>query len=185
MIRGESAMPVKFIFQNPKMSAWMMLHQTMNSLSRCEEKNFIRLGLTTQQHAILMAIKYSGTPPSLTQIADWVDRHANSITLIVDRMEKSGLVKRVRNKEDRRSFGIVMTPKGEKYLESGVRAGIPLIQEILDCISQEELQTLQGFLEKIRNKAIEQCYENKIITEINAAKIDGKLKYSHGKAKTK
>ena len=164
-------MPVKFLFKNPKMSTWMMLHQTTNSIVKCEEKQFAPLGLTTQQHAILMAIKLSSTPPSLTQIADWVDRHVNSITLIVDRMEKSGLVKRVRNTHDRRSFSLVMTPKGEKYLQTGTGTGSTLVQELLSCLSNEELQTLQAFLEKIRTKAIEQCYEKKTITEV---KVTGK-----------
>jgi DNA-binding MarR family transcriptional regulator len=161
--------PVKFLFKSPKLSAWMMLHQTASSLAKCEEKQFGPLGLTTQQHAVLMAIKYSATPPSLTQIADWVDRHVNSITLIVDRMEKGGLVKRVRNKEDRRSFSLIMTPRGEKHLQTGVKTGSALIQEVLDCLSSEELQKLQDSLEKIRTRAIDLCYEKKTVNEVNVA----------------
>ena len=176
-------MPVKFVFQDPRMQTWMMLHQTANSIAKCEEKNFSPLGVTTQQHAILMAIKLSATPPSLIQIADWVDRHANSITLIVDRMEKSGLVKRTRNTRDRRSYNLIMTPKGEKYLQTGVEAGFPLIQEILSCLSDEELPRLFDLLDKIRTRAIEQGYEKKTITEVNVAEIEGKLKHSPVKNK--
>jgi DNA-binding MarR family transcriptional regulator len=169
-------MPVKFVFQDPRMQTWMMLHQTASSMAKCEEKRFSPLGLTTQQHAILMAIKLSSTPPSLIQIADWVDRHANSITLIVDRMEKSGLVKRTRNIQDRRSYNLIMTAKGEKYLQSGLAAGLSLIQEILSCLSDAESQKLFDLLDKIRTKAIEQGYEKKTITEIKVAEIEDKLK---------
>jgi DNA-binding MarR family transcriptional regulator len=165
--------PVKFIFQNPKMRAWMLLHQTNSSMIKCEDKQFGPLGITTQQHAVLMAVKFSPTPPTLTQIADWVDRHINSITLIVDRMEKSGLVKRVRNTHDRRSFRLMMTAKGEKHLQTGIETGTPLIQEMLNCLTNEELQAMSEFLEKIRTKAIEQCYENKIIREIDVSKNSG------------
>jgi len=165
--------PVKFAFQNPKMRAWMLLHQTTSSIGKCEDKTFGPLGLTTQQHAVLMAVKFSPTPPTLTQIADWVDRHINSITLIVDRMEKGGLVKRARNAHDRRSYCLEMTAKGQKHLQTGIETDMPLIQEILCCLSNEELQAMSDFLEKIRTKAIEQCYENKKITEIEFGKKSG------------
>ena len=169
-------MPVKFIFNNPKLQTWMLLHQASNTMEKCEESKFSPLGLTTQQHAILMAVKYSPPPSSLTQIADWVDRHANSITLIADRMVKNGLVKRVRNAQDRRSYSLEMTSKGEKYLQTGTETGSTLVQEIMGCLTNQELQRLSEFLEKIRAKAIEQCYEKKTITEIKITEYDSKLK---------
>ena len=178
-------MPVKFIFKNPKMNTWMILHQTSNTLEKCEESKFSPLGLTSQQHAVLMAIKFSPSPTSLTQIADWVDRHANSITLIADRMVKNGLVKRVRNAQDRRSYCLEMTPKGEKYLQTGTETGATLVQEILSCLTNNELQTLSEFLEKIRTKAIEYCYEKKTVTEIKIAENDSKLKNVHKNTKLK
>ncbi len=160
-------MPVKLIFRDPKMQGWMLLHQTFNSIAKCEDKELGEEGITPQQHAILMAIKLSDKPPSLTRIADWVDRHVNSITLIVDRMEKNGLVKRVRSTKDRRSFSLIMTPKGEKYLKTGAGTGETLTQEIMSCLSNKELQAFIEFLEKIRATAIKHCKEKKPITEIN------------------
>ncbi len=163
-------MPVKFNFRNPKMQGWMLLHQTFNSIAKCEDKELGEEGITPQQHAILMAIKLSDKPPSLTRIADWVDRHVNSITLIVDRMEKNGLVKRVRSTKDRRSFSLIMTEKGEKYLKTGVGTGNVLIQEIMSCLSNKELQAFIEFLDKIRHTAIKYCDENKPLIEIEVSK---------------
>jgi DNA-binding MarR family transcriptional regulator len=160
-------LPVKYIFENPKLQSWMLLHQTYNSISKCEDKQLSSEGITAQQHAILMAIKLSPKPPSLTQIADWVDRHVNSITLIVDRMERNGLVKRVRNTKDRRSFCLMMTKKGEKALQVGLGSGSVVIQEVMSCLSSKELADLVEFLEKVRSKAIDYCYTKKTMTEVN------------------
>jgi DNA-binding MarR family transcriptional regulator len=159
-------LPVKFIFDDPKLQGWMLLHQTYDSISKCEDKKLAAEGITAQQHAILMAIHLSDKAPSLTQVADWVDRHVNSITLIVDRMTKAGLVKRVRNSQDRRSYDLVMSKKGEKALQAGVMAGYSLIQELLSGFSDKELQRLSDILEKVRAKTIEQYYEKKTVTEV-------------------
>jgi MarR family transcriptional regulator, 2-MHQ and catechol-resistance regulon repressor len=158
--------PVKLIFDNSMLRAWMSLHQTYNSVSKCEEKYFVSAGLTVQQHAILMAIKYSKTPATPSQIADWVDRHLNSITLILNRMENKGLVKRVKNPEDHRSFCLVITEKGEKSLEKGLEVGWKLIQQIMNCLSDKQVQVFVNLLEKVRIRVIEQCYEDKEINEV-------------------
>lgn len=81
-------MPYKFVFNNQLLGVWMLMHQTYHSISRCEDKELSKLDISARQHAILMAIKYTDGPATPTQIAKWVDRNANSITLILDRMEK-------------------------------------------------------------------------------------------------
>jgi MarR family transcriptional regulator, 2-MHQ and catechol-resistance regulon repressor len=162
----ENEVPVKFRFNNQRLVAWILLHQTLNSVIKCEDKVYAKTGLTTQQHAILMAIKNASAPATPTQIADWVDRNLNSITLIVDRMEKNGFVKRVRDIQDRRSIRLSITEKGELYLKNSAQGGWDLIQEVLDVLSDEEIETLKGLLEKVRYKAIDKCYRDKTIKEI-------------------
>jgi DNA-binding MarR family transcriptional regulator len=127
-------MPVNFLFSNPLLQVWMLLHQTHNSLVRCEEIVFAKTGLTAQQHAILMAISYIEGPATPTEIANWVDRKVNSITLIVDRMEKAGLVRRVRDVPDRRSHRLELTDKGKKALAQGINTSWTLIQELISSL---------------------------------------------------
>lgn len=159
-------MPVKFNFNNQQLMVWILLHQTLNSVIKCEEKVYAKLGLTSQQHAILMAIKNADAPATPTQIADWVDRNLNSITLIVDRMEKGGFVKRVRDIQDRRSIRLSITEKGDQYLKSSAQSGWDLIQDVLKVLSEEEIENLKGLLEKVRYQAIEKCYRNKTVKEV-------------------
>jgi MarR family 2-MHQ and catechol resistance regulon transcriptional repressor len=158
--------PVKFNFSNQRLMVWILLHQTLNSVIKCEDKVYAKSGLTTQQHAILMAIKNANSPATPTQIADWVDRNLNSITLIVDRMEKNGFVKRVRDIQDRRSIRLSITEKGEQYLKNSAQSGWDLIQDIFEVLSDEDIQTLKGLLEKVRYQAIEKSYRDKTIKEI-------------------
>ena len=162
-------MPVKFIFKQPSLRIWMLMHQTLNSVSKCEDKKFAEAGLTYQQYAILTAIKYSESPATPTTIADWVDRHLNSVSLILNRMEKRGLVKRIINNQDRRSFRLVTTEKGDAAFNKAAVIGWNMIQELIGDLSEEEICTMSNLLEKIRNRAIESCYEDKNIKEVNVA----------------
>jgi DNA-binding MarR family transcriptional regulator len=178
-------LPVKFIFDDPKMQSWTLLRQTYDSISKCEDKKLAKEGLTAQQHAILRTIKLSAEAPSITQVADWVDKHVNSISLIVDRMTESGRVKRVNAPRDRRSYNLVMTAKGEKAFQSGEVASAPLIQELLNCLSDEELQKLSNILEKIRAKTIELYFDKKTIYEVKVPETSNMLNGSPEESKPK
>lgn len=163
-------MPIKFVFDDQLLGIWMLFHQTYNSISRCEDKEFGKLGISARQHAILMAIMESGGSATPTQIAKWVDRNNNSITLILDRMEKRGLVKRIRDTNDRRSLNVEMTQKGVEVLRQGIEVGWSLIQDLLSSLSSEEMRIMANSLEKLRHQSIIRCYPDNTMEVINIDK---------------
>jgi DNA-binding MarR family transcriptional regulator len=87
-------MPIKLVTKNLKINAWILCHQTLNSLIKCEEKVFAPKGLTPNQFKILMAIKEQPTPVTQIDLAYWLDCNHNTISLILDRMAMSGLIKK-------------------------------------------------------------------------------------------
>ena len=159
-------MPVKFVFNNRMLDLWMLFHQTYNSLFKCGEKELAKLGITTQQYVILMTINNGGEMTTPTQLADWLDRNANSITLIIDRMEKAGLVKRVRDVSDRRSLRIVLTDKGGNILNKGTKIAWELIQNLLSGFSDKEMQNMINQMVKLRSEAISRCYTDKTVKDL-------------------
>ena len=159
-------MPVKFAFKEARLMTWLLCHQTFNLVSKCEDMIFAKAGITTQQHSVLMAIKYINNPVKPTDVASWLDRNTNAITLIIDRMERDGLVKRVRDLRDRRSLRLVITQKGKELLERATIPGWELVEEILSCLSEEELKTFNRIMEKVRGKAFQYLYPGKVMEEI-------------------
>jgi len=113
------------------MRVWLLLHQTNNLVLKCEDRVFGKHGLGTEQHAVLLAIKYIDDPVTPTDVAQWLDRNTNSISLIVERMVKAGLVRRIRDLRDRRSVRLVITSNGKEILDKATVAGWELVQEIL------------------------------------------------------
>jgi len=107
-------MPVKFKFENLNKGAWVLLRQVPNLVSRCEDQVFSKHGLTTERHAVLMAIRQIDDPVRPTDVARWLDLSVNSVSMIIDRMVKAGLVKRTRDRKDRRTVFLAATDKAQK-----------------------------------------------------------------------
>ncbi|MFC1901711.1 MarR family winged helix-turn-helix transcriptional regulator [Chloroflexota bacterium] len=146
-------MPVRFSFTQPEHKLWVLCHQTNNMLFKCEEQAFSKAGVSPQYVAVMMAIKHIKPPVTPTEVARWLDRSANSISMIVDRMERDGLVERKRDVKDRRSLRLVMTKQGEETFQQALGPGWELVTYVLSSLTGGEQQVLSGLLEKMREKA--------------------------------
>ena len=145
-------MPVKFKFENLDKGAWLLLRQVPNLVSRCEDLVFSKHGLTTERHAVLMAMKHIDGPVRPTDVARWLDLSPNSVSMIIDRMVKAGLAKRTRDRKDRRTVFLTSTSKAEKAYVLASAAGWELIQEILSPLSDKDKRILVKLLETLRDK---------------------------------
>jgi len=159
-------MPIKFKFENLDKGTWILLRQAYNLALKCEDRVFTEYKLTTEKHAVLMAIKHISGPVRITDIARWLDRSVNSVSMIVDRMVKAGLVRRVRDRKDRRTVFVTMTSKSEKAYVPASAAGWELIQEILSPLSDEDKRTFIRLLEMLRDKAYDYLDSGKVVEEV-------------------
>jgi len=159
-------MPVKFEFENLDKGAWILLRQVYNLISRSEDKVFSEYEVTTEQHAVLMAMKHIDTPVRPTDVARWLDRSVNSVSMIIDRMVKAGLVRRVRDRKDRRTVFLTMTSKAEKAYALATVAGWGLIQEILSPLSDKDKRTLIRLLETLRDKTYDHLGSGEVAEEV-------------------
>ena len=163
-------MPIKFKFENVDKGAWILLRQAHNLVLKCEDKVFSEYELTTEQHAVLMAIKHISGPVRITDIARWLDRSVNSVSMIIDRMVKADLVKRTRDRKDRRTVFVTVTSKAEKAYVPATAAGWGLIQEILSPLSVEDKRTLVRLLETLRDKTYDYLEPGGVVEEIRINK---------------
>ena len=143
-------------FKHPIHQMWIMLDQTYIDISKCQEAAFAKAGVTLQQYRVLMVIDAVKQPVTPTDIAHWLDRNTNSITLIIDRMEKIDLVNRIRDLKDRRALRLVMTPKGKELFDRATAYGLELLETMMSCCTKEEIETLSHLLGRLREKALEE-----------------------------
>jgi DNA-binding MarR family transcriptional regulator len=103
-------------------------------------------GLHPQQYQLLLAIK--GLPktltPTIAALAERMQLNHNSIVELVNRCEKSGLLKRSRDDNDRRWVSLSVTEKGNAVLRQQASASR---QELLS-IGPVLVHTLQRLMTK-------------------------------------
>jgi DNA-binding MarR family transcriptional regulator len=132
---------------------WFLSHRTHELLRRCEDQVFSEYNLTTEQYTVLVTIKYLDDPVRPTDVARWMGRSPNSVSMIVDRMVKAGLVRRIRDRSDRREVRLVITSKGENAIKPATLAGWEFIRKILSPLSYEDRGTLVSLNEVIKDNA--------------------------------
>ena len=138
---------------NLALKLWFMIHRTHEMLKMCEDQVSREYKLTTERYLVLVTIKYLDGPVRPTDIAQWLGRSPNSVSMIVDRMVKAGLLRRVRARKDRRVVWLTITSKGETALKPAVMAGFEFIQKILSQVSHDDRHTLMKLLDKLQYAA--------------------------------
>jgi DNA-binding MarR family transcriptional regulator len=141
---------------HPMHKLWVILDQTYVAVSKCQEAAFAKAGLTLQQYRVLMVINFAKHQLTQTDVSHYLDRNTNSISLIIDRMEKIDLVKRVRDLKDRRALRLVITPTGKDLFKRATTHGLELTKTMMSCCSEEETQIVINLLEKLRARALEE-----------------------------
>ena len=135
---------------NLALKLWFMIHRTHEMLKMCEDRVFGEYKLTTEQYVVLVTIKYLGGPVRPSDVARWLGRSPNSISMMVDRMVKAGLLRRVRDRKDRREVRLIITSKGEEALKPAVLAGLEFIQKTLSQVSYDDRHTLMRLLDTLQ-----------------------------------
>jgi len=132
-----------------------MIYQTYTRFENCLDGILRVHGLTMERYLVLLAIKNHDTPARIVDIARWGERRTNSVSTIVDRMVKAGLLKRVRDKIDRRVVHVYITSKGEDALKPANSAAVLFFQQIMSPLSLDEGRTFEKLFRIINYKLLE------------------------------
>ena len=148
-------MTVNFDLTDVTVRLWLYAFQISDVLRMCTEQLLSEYNITTEQYDVLVSIKYLGDRVNITDIATWLKRSTNSISMLVDRMVKAGLVRRVRDRVDRRMVYVVLTSKGENALELASPGCWEIIKEFLSPLSYEDRRTFLSLFDVINRQALQ------------------------------
>src|SRR4030043_1726097 len=128
---------------------WLLLRRVGDQLGLCEDWVHSKYGLSTEQFGVLASIKSRG-PLKPSDLASMLERSPNSVSMLVDRMVKAGLVKRTRDRKDRRTVFVSMTDKGKEAVRPAVPAGWEFIHKVLSALSDDDQRALADMLETLK-----------------------------------
>jgi DNA-binding MarR family transcriptional regulator len=84
----------------------------------------------------------------MKELAEKMGITTGTLTVNIDKLEKTGYVERRPNENDRRSYYVGLSAKGEEAYRRHHELHLALTSEILSELSPEEGRTLEALLEK-------------------------------------
>lgn len=131
---------------------WVLLHQACDAMARARENELRPVGISRMQAAVLFIVKAVRGPATPAEISRWLFREPHTVSGLLDRMEKQGLIRKVKNLERKNLIRVVITEKGEEAYHHSRE--LKVIHKILSSLSQREQDSLRKYVEKLRSKAL-------------------------------
>ena len=105
------------------------------------------------------------------RIAEYLDIKPSSVTQIIKKLESVKAVKRVKNESDARVTFVVLTDKGRESLSTQGNISNGFNEEMFKGFSEEELESLNNYLERIEKNISSEEFLDKIETIFGDDKI--------------
>ena len=132
---------------------WVLFSQTRDAIVKVRERELQSYGISERHAQLLFIIKLIGRDATPAGIARWLFREPHSISEILNRMEKQGLIRKVKDLKRKNQVRIEITEKGEdQYRRSFIPRNIP---DTFSKLSEGEQRQFIAILMKLRETAIE------------------------------
>ncbi len=133
---------------------WVLLCQTKDIIFKVRQKELSQYGISPEQASVLFTIKVIGDRATPAEISRWLLRKQHTVTELLSRMEREGLVSKTKDLARKNMIRVTLTEKGQQaYSQS---TGIESIYNIMSPLSEEQCQRLRPCLEGLRDRALKQ-----------------------------
>ena len=132
---------------------WVKLFATATVVERARELELAQIGVSAIQAGVLYMLKSANEAVTPSHLARTLYREPHSMSALLKRMEKQGLIRRTKDLDQKNLVRISLTKKGEETFR--LQWGAKVTTNITSCLSKKELDMLETSLEKLRARAIE------------------------------
>ena len=126
------------------LNAYINLMRAAETLSARVQQELSQHGLTETQFGVLEVLHHLG-PLCQRALGDKLLKIGGNITLVIDNLEKQGLVERQRSPQDRRYVNVHLTPTGQTLIASIFPGHAELITELMRPLRPSEQELLRHF----------------------------------------
>jgi MarR family transcriptional regulator, 2-MHQ and catechol-resistance regulon repressor len=128
---------------------------TFIKLTRCTNSLLARLAerssigeLTYSQFAVLEALYHLG-PMTAGEVSQKILKSGSNLTLVIDNLERDGLVRRERDTKDRRMIHVHLTEAGKAKVEAVLPGHVATLVDEFKVLSAREQEMLGELCKKL------------------------------------
>lgn len=134
--------------QKLSLSTFVKLMRAAGAVSADVHRELADFVLTVSQFGVLEALYHIG-PMFQRDVAAKILKTTGNITLVIDNLEKRGLVFRQRETQDRRYILVSLTDKGKELVREVFPAHAQRISDRMAVLSKKEQAELSRLLKKL------------------------------------
>jgi MarR family transcriptional regulator for hemolysin len=136
----------------PDREEWASLYMAFAILRKESDRALSAARLTVPQASALALLSEAGQPLPVTKLARLLLLESPSVTSLVDRMCRSGLVERAKDQSDRRIVLVKLTRKGREAHDDIRGPAAATSDELFGVLSAEDRATLKNLLQKFAQR---------------------------------
>ncbi|AYB51779.1 MarR family winged helix-turn-helix transcriptional regulator [Ralstonia solanacearum] len=125
-----------------------LIGRTKTALSMAIEQEVAQMDVTHSQASCLMLLA-NGRCQTATDLGRELNTDIGSLTRMLSRMEKRGLIERARSESDRRVVHLELTDAGRTLAERMPAIYTQVLNRFFAGFTQTEVQTLRGLLQRV------------------------------------
>jgi len=133
--------------QRRALDAFVKLARAANAVMQRTQR-YTEAGLTTSQFGVLEALYHLG-PLRQSQLAEKILKTAGNLTMVLDNLEKRGLIERTRETDDRRALQVALTKKGNDLIAEIFPKHAEDVALAMDKLTASELESLAELCHKL------------------------------------
>jgi len=131
----------------------VLLQQTSDAILKMWDKELSRYGITSVEAAVLFIIRSIGERVIPAEISRWLFRRQHSVSALLDRMERKGLITKTKDLDRKNLVRVRLTEKGEQAYDNSLSR--ESIYRAMSALSGEERRLLSSYLRRLRDRALE------------------------------
>jgi len=132
---------------------WWLLCQTRDATHAARTKELRQYGISSTEAGVLFILKSGHKNMTPAELARWLLRKPHSVTGLLSRMEKKGLVKKTKDLSRKNMIRVTITEKGEQAYSVSLKRDS--LHAIMSSLTKESLQQIMSSLYILRASALE------------------------------
>ena len=128
-----------------------MIAQTKDAVLKARQRDYAQFNINNERRAVLWCIQNNGGQATPVEIARQLFHELHSVTEMLNRMNKEGLVKKYKGSGKSKTV-VRLTRKGLEVFNQSLYDETD--QKIFSVLTKKEREQLMSCLWKVRNKAL-------------------------------
>jgi DNA-binding MarR family transcriptional regulator len=151
---------MKNVYLDENFSLWTMLHHSSEVLMAVREKTIEKYDLSVTELRTMLNISIIENTMerevTASDLSKWLFRKRSTISELLTRMEKKGLIQRAPQADNKKSVIIKLTDTGKQVSEEAYLEGMKFVNHAILSLSPEERHHLWIIMGKLRNLALKE-----------------------------